>query len=107
MTHEVSTDTDSTLQEHGAVAEKPAQNGVGIPVSDVLSMLVDGADIEDVLRAFPGLTRHDLQMLLADAVAREEALARNGDEAFISPQDFYREAVQREDIRRILAALAK
>ena len=26
---------------------------------------------------------------------------------FISPQDFYREGVQREDIRRILAALAK
>lgn len=26
---------------------------------------------------------------------------------FISPRDFYREAVQRKDIRRILAALAK
>ena len=26
---------------------------------------------------------------------------------FVSPEEFYREAVQREDIRRILAALAK
>ena len=26
---------------------------------------------------------------------------------FVSPQDFYGEAIQREDVRRILAALAK
>ena len=26
---------------------------------------------------------------------------------FVSPEEFYREAMQREDIRRILAALAK
>ena len=51
-----------------------------------------------------------------DASQRRESPANDSDVAddaavddptFISPQDFYREAVQREDIRRILAALAK
>jgi hypothetical protein len=40
-----------------------------------------------------------------DGLAVDEAV----DEVrpFVSPEEFYREAMQREDIRRILAALAK
>jgi len=44
-----------------------------------------------------------------DGVAGQPVTADEADDpsGFVSPQDFYREVTQREDIRRILAALAK
>ena len=107
MTHDVSRRTDSVLHGAGAPARQTAENGAGIVVGGVLKMLTDGADVEDVLRAFPDLTRDDLRAMLAEVAMREEAPVSDGSTSFISPQEFYREAVQREDIRRILAALAK
>jgi hypothetical protein len=107
MTHDVSRQIDSALHRAGAPAEQPAEKSVGISVGGVLDMLTDGADVEDVLRAFPDLTRDELRAMLADVPMREETLVSDGSKTFISPQAFYRDAVQREDIRRILAALAK
>ena len=107
MARDVSRHTDRMLHGAEAPAKQPVDNGVGTTVGGVLVMLADGADVDDVLRAFPDLTRGDLRALLADAATREETPVSDGSTSFISPQDFYREAVQREDIRRILAALAK
>ena len=103
MTHDLSRRIDSMPHE----AERLAEHGVGISLGGVLVMLADGADVDDVLRAFPDLTCDDLRTLLADVALRQEASMSDASKTFISPQDFYREAVQREDIRRILAALAK
>jgi hypothetical protein len=48
------------------------------------------------------LTPDDAQLVLSEA-GSEVA----GAPGFVSPQDFYREAMKREDVRRIMAALAK
>jgi hypothetical protein len=48
------------------------------------------------------LTREDPEPVLVNAAENDPAVPH-----FISAQDFYREAMQRDDIRRIMAALAK
>jgi hypothetical protein len=103
MTHDLSRRSDSMPHE----VQRLAENGVGTSLGGVLVMLADGADVDDVLRAFPDLTCDDIRTLLADAELREETSMSDASKTFVSPQDFYREAVQREDVRRILAALAK
>jgi hypothetical protein len=74
----------------------------GVPVERVLARLADNPDVADLLRAFPELSREDVQSVLAYAHAKVA-----GSPAVERPQAFYREATRREDVRRILAALAK
>ena len=107
MTHDLARRTDSMPNGAERPAGQSDEHGAGTSLGGVLVMLADGADVDDVLRAFPNLTCDDLRTLLADAALPEEAVVSDGGKTFISPQDFYREAVGRDDIRRILAALAK
>ena len=58
--------------------------------------------VDGLVRAYPELTAEDVQAVLA--FAQEKGADTPG---FVSPQQFYREATQREDIRRILDALAR
>ena len=107
MTPDVTKRTDNVLRGAEAPADQLTEKCVGTSMLSILAMLNDGAEVDDVLRASPGLTRDDLCALLAEAVTQKEISRSDGGSTFISPQDFYRESVQREDIRRILAALAK
>ncbi len=81
---------------------KPVVKGTRIPVERVIDHLAGNPDLTDLFDAFPELTREDVQAVLAYTHAK---LADTP--AFQSPQDFYREATQREDIRRILTELAE
>jgi uncharacterized protein (DUF433 family) len=107
MAHDVSRQRERELQEARALAGQSARNGVSVSANSVLALISGGADADAVLRAYPGLTREDLRAVLADTLMRDDPLVGDGGTGFVSPQAFYREAVQREDVRRILAALAK
>ena len=107
MTQDMSRRTGSTLRGAEAPAGQSSEKCVGTALLSMLAMLTDGAAVDDVLRASPGLTRDDLGAMLADAMTRDGTSVADGSQVSMSPQDFYREAVQRQDIRRILAALAK
>ncbi len=81
---------------------KPVVKGTRIPVETVLAKLAADPDFDELFRAYPRLTVDDVRAVLA--YAHEKVVDTAG---FVSPQEFYREATQREDIRRILDALAK
>lgn len=53
---------------------KPCIKGTRIMVSNVLNLLAHGASLEDVLRAYPQLTRDDVFAALeyAEAIVRDE-----------------------------------
>ena len=57
---------------------KPVIRGTRIPVELVLRKLAEGATEADLLDAYPGLTRDDIQAAIAyaaDAVAHEQTIA--------------------------------
>lgn len=64
-------------------------------------------DAYDPLRSMPVAVREDLLLLIPDILARNKIDETDNGSHGISPEDFYRKAVQREDIRRILTALAQ
>lgn len=56
---------------------KPVIRGTRIPVELVLRKLAEGTTQADLLGAYPGLTRQDIQAAIAyaaDAVAHEETI---------------------------------
>jgi uncharacterized protein (DUF433 family) len=56
---------------------KPVIRGTRIPVELLLRKLSEGATVEDLLDAYPRLTRADLQAAIAyaaDTIAHEETL---------------------------------
>jgi len=81
---------------------KPLVKGTRVPVEDVLARLAQNPDLAELLRAYPELTRDDVRAVLSYA---HEKVA--GAPAFVSPMRFYREMTRRDDVRRILDALAK
>jgi uncharacterized protein (DUF433 family) len=81
---------------------KPVVKGTHIPVELVLEKLAANPSIDELLLENPRLTVDDVRAVFAYA---REKIAETPD--FVSPQEFYREAIQREDVRRILDALAK
>jgi uncharacterized protein (DUF433 family) len=93
---------DRIITDPEIMAGRPVVRGTRVPVKLVLGQLARNPDLEALYAAYPELTREDVQAVLAyahDKVA-EPCM-------FQSPQDFYREATQREDVRQILAELAK
>ena len=102
MAAEQPTYRDRIIHDPKIMVGKPVVKGTRIPVERVIQHLADNPDLTELLGAFPELTREDVQAVLAYAHAKVAAAP-----AFQSPQDFYREATQREDIRRILTELAK
>jgi hypothetical protein len=71
-------------------------------VEQVIRRLADNPDLDELFGAFPELSREDVQAVLAYAHAKVVEAPRPQ-----SPQEFYREATQRADIRTILTELAK
>jgi uncharacterized protein (DUF433 family) len=64
---------------------KPVIHGTRIPVELILRKLSEGASEQDLLDAYPRLTRDDIRAALryaADTLAREEVvfLAKNSDD---------------------------
>jgi hypothetical protein len=107
MAHDVSQHVDSIVGESVGTGHQFCADDWRAFTDKVRTMLLHGADVDDLRRLTPGLTQDELYSLLGEVLARCEAAKLGADTNFISPQDFYREAVQREDIRRILASLAK
>jgi uncharacterized protein (DUF433 family) len=101
MAHRAESHLDRITEDPEIMVGKPVVKGTRIPVERVLAHLVDHPDLADVFDAYPELTREDVQAVLAYAHAKVAASPN-----FQSPQDFCREAIQREDIRRILLELA-
>lgn len=102
---------DHIVHEPDDSTGKPWVKGAGVSVEAVLATLAANPDVEALLAVYPRLTVDDVRAVLAFAHARivdtsRETPAKDSP-GFVSPQDFYREVTQREDIRRILAALAK
>jgi uncharacterized protein (DUF433 family) len=57
---------------------KPVIRGTRIPVELILRMLGHGVSIEDLLEAYPGITREDIlaaQLFAADYMSTERMLA--------------------------------
>jgi uncharacterized protein (DUF433 family) len=57
---------------------KPVIRGTRIPVDLILRMLGQGVSIEDLLEAYPGITREDIlaaQLFAADYMSTERMLA--------------------------------
>ncbi len=102
MAHETANYRNHITTDPRIMVGKPVVKGTHIPVERVIRHLVENPDTEDLFSAFPELSREDVQAVLAYAHERVASTP-----AFQSPQDFYREATRREDIRRILAELAK
>ena len=107
MAHDVLQHVDSIVAESAETGHQPCTDDWRALTEMVRTMLLDGADVEDMRRLNPSLTEDELCSLLGEILARCEATEPGADTNFISSRDFYREVVQREDIRRILAALAK
>jgi uncharacterized protein (DUF433 family) len=102
MAHDAPAYTDRIVQDPRAVVSKPIIKGTDISVDLVLERLAARPDVEQLLADMPRLTVDDVSAVLAYARSRSAEPPAN-----ISPQDFYREASHRADIRRILDALAK
>ncbi len=103
MAHETIDFRDRITTNPRVMVGKPVVKGTRIPVERVILHLATTLDTEDVFSTFPELSREDVQAVLA--YAYEQVVAATP--AFQTPQDFYKEAIQREDIRRILTELAK
>lgn len=61
----------------GVMLGKPVIRGTRITVEMILRKLAEGATQPDLLDAYPGLTRQDIQAAIAyaaDAVAHEETI---------------------------------
>jgi uncharacterized protein (DUF433 family) len=73
--------TDRIEADPGVMMGKPVIRGTRIPVELILRKLADGASEDDLLDAYPRLTREDLRAALtyaADTVAHEEILETSG-----------------------------
>jgi uncharacterized protein (DUF433 family) len=81
--------------------------GTQISVEMVLARLSASLDVDALLQEYPRLTRDDVRAVLDYAQAHLTDQPSSTAAVPLSPQDFYQAATQREDIRRILAALAK
>lgn len=55
---------------------KPCIKGTRIMVSNVLNLLAHGADLDEVLAGYPGLTREDVYAALAyaESVVKDEEI---------------------------------
>src|SRR3954452_20629447 len=102
MAHETINYHDRITYDPEILVGRPVVKGTRIAVDLVLEKLAANPDVDALVQDHPELTRDDVQAVLAYA---QEKVADTPD--FVSPQQFYREATQREDIRRILEALAK
>jgi len=60
--------------EPGKRSGKPCIRGLRITVSDVLDYLASGMSEDEILEAFPELTREDIKAALAFAADRERRL---------------------------------
>jgi uncharacterized protein (DUF433 family) len=92
---------DRIVQDPSAVVAKPIIKGTNISVELVLERLAARPDVAQLVAEIPPLTVDDVRAVLSYARARIAEPPSS-----ISPQDFYGEASQRSDIRRILDALA-
>jgi uncharacterized protein (DUF433 family) len=63
---------DRITQDPTIMAGKPVVKGTRIPVERVIQHLADNPDLNDLLQAFPHLTREDVQACLAYAYAHLE-----------------------------------
>jgi uncharacterized protein (DUF433 family) len=101
VTHETINYRDHITQDPASMVGKPVVKGTRIPVDVVLTRFAANPDVDALLQDYPELTRDDVRAVLA--YAHEQAAGSSG---FVSPQQFYRGAMQRADIRHILDALA-
>jgi len=107
MAHEAPTYADRIVQDPTNKYSGLVVKGTQISVEMVLAGLSATLDVDALLREYPPLTRDDVKAVL-DYAQAQIADQQPPDRAVRpTPQEFYRAATQREDIRRILAALAK
>lgn len=102
MAHDAPPYADRIVQDPQSAVARPIVKGTTVSVEFVLATLAARPDIGQLLADVPPLTVDDVRAVLAyvrDRLAEPPTV--------VSPQDFYREATQRADIRRILDALGK
>ena len=90
---------------------EPAVKDTTILVERLLAHLATNPDPDDLLNAFPDLTRDDVMAVLADAqqqVLEQQQVGERASQAWlVSPEAFYRQLTSRSDIRKILTRPAK
>ncbi|MBI2908719.1 MAG: DUF433 domain-containing protein [Chloroflexi bacterium] len=64
---------DRIMRDPSVMAGKPVVKGTRIPVEVVLRHLEENPDLQDLLAAFPRLTKEDIKACLAYARAAVEA----------------------------------
>src|SRR3712207_6698285 len=102
MARETTDFHDYIVDDPDSPIGKSVVKGTRIAVDQVLATLAANPDVDDLVRDFAALTAEHVQAVLA--FAQEQVAATPHP---VSQQQFYREATRREDIRRILDALAK
>ena len=70
---------DRIFRDPAIMAGKPVVKGTRIPVERVIQHLADNPDLNDLLQAFPHLTREDVQACLAYAYVYLERGRRRAD----------------------------
>lgn len=104
-------DTDRITTDPELMIGKPVVRGTRISVERVLAHFANNPDLGDLLRAFPELTRDDVRAVLAYAHDRIAEPRQAGEPVarpnVASPEAFYQQFTDREDIRAILTRLAR
>lgn len=78
MAAERATYADHIIQDPDIMAGKPVIKGTRIPVERVIAHLAHNPDLDDLLAAYPRLTREDVQAALGyahDAIERADAIS--------------------------------
>jgi uncharacterized protein (DUF433 family) len=102
MAHDTINYRDRIIENPNTLIGKPVVKGTGVLVERIIRHLAENPDLDDLFAAFPDLSREDVQAALAYAYAKVADPPR-----IQSPSDFYQEATQRADIRRILTELTR
>ena len=70
--------TDRIVTDQKVMLGKPVIKGTRITVELILNKLSDGMSIDEILQAYPHLTKEDILAVLsysADVISREEIIA--------------------------------
>ena len=70
--------TDRIVADQKVMLGKPVIKGTRITVELILNKLSDGMSIDEILQAYPHLTKEDILAVLsysADVISREEIIA--------------------------------
>lgn len=108
LAHQTVDHHDRITRDPHVLVGKPVVKGTRIPVDLVLARLAANLDVDQLVNAYPELTRDDVRAVLAyahDRIQAEETPAEPP--RAVSPQQFYAEITKRADVSELMRRLAR